>query len=96
MINAMFRTYNYFTFGSEDSYGQPVLSNEPVGTIKMSIHLTNQAVIDNIKYRDASYIALTLDNSINDSYVIEYGNEKLKVLYTNTVGRYTQVFLQEI
>lgn len=92
----MFKQYNFFTFGEDNGYGQPALSANPVGKIKMSIHLTNQAVIDNINYKDATFIGLTYDKNINDRYVIEYGNEKLKVLYTNTVGRYTQVFLQEL
>ena len=33
------------------------------------------------------------DKAVNESYVIQYGNTKLKVKYVNPIGRYTQVFL---
>ena len=90
------KTYNYFTFGELDEYGQPQVSAEPQGTIKLAINILSQSVTDNIKYKDCSYIGLTLNSSVNDSFVIEYGAEKLKVLYVNSIGRYKQVFLKEI
>ena len=95
MINSQMKTYNYFTFGALDEYGQPGLSTEPVGQVKMAINISSQAVIDNINYKDATYIGLTLAE-VNDTYVIEYGKEYLKVLYVNPIGRYKQVFLKEI
>lgn len=96
MINTDFRTYNYFTFGTKDSYGQPTLSAEPEGTIKIAINITSQATQDNVLYKDCTYIGLTFDKSINDTYVIAFGDRKLKVLYVNTKGRYTQVFFKEL
>lgn len=93
MINAEMRLYNYFTYGIDDGYGQPELAAEAQGTIKMAIALTSQSIQDNINYRDAQYIGLTHDANITDKYVIEYGSEKLKVLYINTKGRYKQVFM---
>lgn len=96
MINADMRTYNYFTFGSDNGYGQPQLSGTPQGSIKMAINISSQAVADNIKYKDATYIGLTLDAKVNDTYVIEYGAEKLKVLYVNPKGRLKQVFMAEL
>ena len=95
MINSQMKTYNYFTFGALDEYGQPGLSTEPAGQVKMAINISSQAVIDNINYKDATYIGLTLAE-VNDTYVIEYGKERLKVLYVNPIGRYKQVFLKEI
>lgn len=95
MINSQMKTYNYFTFGALDEYGQPGLSTEPVGQVKMAINISSQAVIDNINYKDATYVGLTLAE-VNDTYVIEYGKERLKVLYVNPIGRYKQVFLKEI
>ena len=89
------KTYNYFTFGVLDEYGQPGLSTEPVGQVKMAINISSQAVIDNINYKDATYTGLTLAE-VDDTYVIEYGKERLKVLYVNPIGRYKQVFLKEI
>lgn len=95
MINSQMKTYNYFTFGALDEYGQPGLSTEPVGQVKMAINISSQSVIDNINYKDATYVGLTLAE-VNDTYVIEYGKERLKVLYVNPIGRYKQVFLKEI
>ena len=89
------KTYNYFTFGALDEYGQPGLSQEPVGKVKMAINISSQSVVDNVKYKDATYTGLTLAE-VDDSYVIEYGKERLKVLYVNPMGRYKQVFLKEI
>ena len=92
MINADMRYYNYFTLGEKDAYGQQTLSNTPTGKIKMAINVSNQNIQGNINYKDAQYIGLTLAE-VNDPFVIEYKNEKLKVLYTVPFGRYTQVFL---
>ena len=36
------------------------------------------------------------DKSINDTWVIEYGEERLKVLYTSNQGRFIQVFLAKM
>ena len=94
MIFNNMRSYSYSTFGGLDSYGQPQLSEMPVGEVVLSINLLNQATADNILYKDANYIALTLDNNVNDTYVINYGELQLKVLYVNPFGRYKQVFLK--
>lgn len=96
MITTNMRTYNYFTFGAPNAYGQPQLSKEPAGTVKLSIFTTSQNVQGNINYTNASYIALTHDKSINDTWVIEYGEERLKVLYTSNQGRFIQVFLAKM
>lgn len=93
MINANMRLYNYFTLGKKDGYGQPQVSKEVKGQIKMSISITSQSIQENINYKDASYMGLTHSN-VDDTYVIQYGEEKLKVLYINPVGRYKQVFLK--
>lgn len=89
------RLYNYFTLGDDDGYGSPTLSTEPVGQIKMAINISSQSTQDNINYKDAQYIGLTYAN-VKDTYVIEYGEERLKVLYINPKGRYNQVFLKEM
>ena len=94
MINTNMRTYAYFTLGGSDGYGQPQLSNIK-GVVKMAINLNSQTITDNIKYLDTVYIGLTHDKDINDTYVIQYGEQKLKVLYVNTFGRYKQVHLGE-
>ena len=94
MINANMKSYNYFTLGLEDDYGMPQLSQEPVGTIKLSIETTSQSIQDNILYANATYIGFT-HAFVDDSYVINYGDKKLKVLYVNPKGRFKQVYMAE-
>lgn len=96
MIRADMKPYTFTTLGDLDEYGFPVKSNEPKGTIKIAIYTVNQALTNNIKYSEASYIGLTDDTEVNDTYIINYGKEQLKVLYTNNQGRYTQVFMSEV
>jgi hypothetical protein len=86
------RTYEYYLYGDRNGYGQPTLSEETQGQIKMAIYETSTSVQQNINYTGASYIGLTHDANINDKYVIAFGDEKLKVLYVKP-GRYKQVFL---
>ena len=93
MIAANMKTYDYFTFGEPNAYGQPKLSAEPVGKVKLSIYTTSQSIQGNINYSSANYIGLTHDKSINDTYVIQYGDCRLKVLYVNKQGRFNQVFM---
>ena len=97
MINGAMRSYNYYTYQGKNNFGEQVVSYEtPTGTVKMAIYTTNQTIQDNIRYKDATYIGLTLASGIDDNCVIEYGEEKLKVLYINPQGRFKQVFLKNI
>ena len=93
MINTDMRNYDYYLYGEDNGYGQPALSKEKQGTIKISINITSQSVQDNINYSGAQYIGLTHDKEVSDKYVIKYGNEMLKVLYVNPKGRFKQVFM---
>lgn len=95
MINAQMTEYKYFIY-KENEYGEQVIDISSSGTILMAINLVNKEVTDNILYTNANYIGLTLDNSITDKFVIEYGKEKLKVLYVNPQGRYKQVFMAKV
>lgn len=98
MIGTDMRLYNYWTIGAKDAYGQALIPSkdaEPAGTVKMAINITSQATQDNINYKDCSYIGLTFD-TVDDKYIIQYGDTRLKVLYVNTKGRYKQVFMQKI
>lgn len=95
MINADMRLYNYFTLGPKNSYGQRTIPDkdaEPAGQIKMAINISSQSVQDNINYAGCQYVGLTRAN-VDDTYIIEYENERLKVLYVNPKGRMKQVFL---
>lgn len=96
MINTDMRLYDYYTYSSADAYGQPQLSSEVQGSVKMAINISSQSIQDNILYENCSYIGLTMDSAVNDTFVIQYGEEKLKVLYVNPKGKYKQVFLQKI
>lgn len=95
MINAQMTEYKYFVC-KENEYGEQVIDTSSSGTILMAINLVNKEVTDNILYTNANYIGLTLDNSIADKFIIEYGKEKLKVLYVNPQGRYKQVFMAKV
>jgi hypothetical protein len=90
------RLYNYFTFGDDDGYGMSQLSTEPKGQIKMSINISSQATQDNILFKDCTYVGLTQDANVDDTYVIDYEKGRLKVLYINPQGRFKQVFLKEM
>lgn len=98
MINASMRHYDYFTLGGTDNYGQPQMpsiNDTPVGQIKMAINIASQSIQDNVNYKDCNYVGLTR-SELNDTYVIKYGEELLKVLYVNPMGRLKQVFLKAI
>lgn len=92
MITTRMKTYNYYLLADSDEYGQAQITPEAQGQIKMALSTTSQSVQDNINYKDANYIGLTL-NEINDKYIIEVGEEKLKVLYAFNGGRFKQAFL---
>lgn len=92
MVNADMRTYDYFTYNGEDDYAQPILSEEVQGTVKMAIYTASQGIKDSVAYTGTQYVGLTHD-AVNDKYVIQYGEEKLKVLYVNTKGTWKQAYL---
>ena len=96
MISTDMRYYDYFTFGDNDGYGQPQLSKERAGAVKMAINTTSTTIQDNVKYKDATYIGLTHSSLLDDKCVIKYGDEKLKVIYIIPKGKYKQVFLKNI
>ena len=91
-INTQMRSYDYYTFGENNAYGQPALS-DVLGTVKMAINFASTAIQENPLYSGTQYTGLTLNKNVNDTYVIQYGEEQLKVLYTNPLGKYNQVFL---
>lgn len=95
MINADMRLYDYFTLGEQDEYGQQVESTAPAGQVKIAINIASQSIQDNINYTDCQYVGLTHNRFIDDTWLIQYGNTKLKVLYVNPKGRLTQVFMAE-
>ena len=89
-MQQLMRNYTYQKYGETDSYGQPKLGEEKY-TISMAISVVSNQINDNVLYRDAQYIGLTR-GALDDKCVINYGNDKLKVLYV-LHGRYNQVYM---
>ena len=96
MINFDMRLYDFFTIGDNDAYGQPQITAEPAGKIKIAIYSTSTATQDNVLYKSAEYIGLTTNAEITDRYIIQYDNERLKVLYIQNKGRFKQVFMERM
>ena len=95
MINADMRVYDYYTYEENNAYGQPQLSKEVKGSVKMAINVSSQSVQDNVLYTGAEFVGLT-HAELTDKHVIQYGDSKLKVLYVNTKGRFKQVFMSRM
>lgn len=101
MINTDMRTYNYFSIGDTNGYGQATIIKDeegnPIvqGTVKMAINISSQSTQDNVNYKNAQYVGLT-QGKVKDTNVIEYEGSMLKVLYINSKGKYNQVFMSEI
>ena len=95
MINADFRTYDYYTYTDNSGYGQPQLSKEATGSIKIAINSISTSITDNVRYKDATYLGLT-HQAIDARCVIQYGEERLKVLYVVPKGRLKQVFMKNL
>lgn len=99
MILNNMRLYNYWLISVNEEYGQEVLptaETQPTGKVKLSIFPTNTGTQENILYANCSYVALTYDAEIDDKYIIQYGKERLKVMYTQPNSRFKQVFLKRI
>ena len=96
MINNQMKNYNYYTYSNDNAYGQPSLSETAQGKIKMAIYISSQSIQDNILFEDCAYIGLTTDAGVNSTYVIKYGEERLKVLYVNPQGHYKQVYMSRM
>ena len=99
MINVDMRLYDYYKTVNNAAYGQEHLQAadaKPEGKVKLSIFPISTGTQDNILYSNCSYIGLTFDAEIDDKYVIQYGKERLKVMYIQPKGRFKQVFLKRV
>lgn len=94
-INSKMAYYDVYSYGKNDSYGQPSLSELPVGKTKMSVSVANQSVKDSIAYSGTSYVGLTHD-TLDDTCVLDYEGEMLKVQYVNPHGKLSQVYLEKM
>ena len=89
-MQQLMRNYTYQKYGEQDEYGQPTLGKG--GTISMAISVISNQISDNVLYRDAQYIGLTKNEALDDKCIINYGSDKLKVLYV-LPGRFKQVYM---
>ncbi len=94
MINSDMKLYDYYLLPEKNEYGQQVLKDDaqPDGSVWLAIYETSKIVTDNNLYSNAQYVGLTLA-PVDDNYIIQYGDRRLKVLYHIPSSRYTQVFL---
>lgn len=99
MIFSNMRYYDYWLITVNEEYQQEVLPDaaaEPTGQVKLAIYPTSTGTQENILYANCSYVGLTFDAEIDDKYIIQYGTERLKVMYKQPIGRYKQVFLKRV
>lgn len=96
MIYPNIRTYDFYLYEDKGAYGQPALSEDVKGQVKMAVYSSNKSVTGSIQYAGGDYVGLTHDKDISDKYVIQYGDVKLKVLYTISCPNHlTQVMMTE-
>lgn len=96
MLANQMREYTYTRLTDEiDEYGQPQ-TIEAEGVVKMAINFASEQVTANNLYSGASYVGFTLNKEVDESYIIQYGDKKLKVTHTVPLTRYNQVFLARI
>lgn len=93
MVNADMRLYDYYLLSDLDDYGQRVIGKEPAGKIKMAINTLSQNTEASVLYQNATYIGLTTDAGISDTYIVMRDEERLKVSYVSPKGRFKQVYL---
>lgn len=99
MIMNNMRLYDYVKLITNETYGQDVIppsDTPPLGQVKLSIYPSSTGTQQNILYSDCSYVGLTFNYEIDDKYVIQYGKERLKVMYRKPYGRMIQVFLKKV
>lgn len=96
MLATQMREYSYSRLIDEvDEYGQPQ-TIEAEGVVKMAINFANEQVTTNNLYSGASYVGFTLNKEVDETYIIQYKENKLKVTYANNLGRYNQVYLARL
>ncbi len=95
MINIELKSYNFYTLGDIDTYGQPQVSATPTGSIVMAIFPITHSIGDNVIYSNATYMGLTRE-LIDDKYIVDYRGERLKVLYVQPMGRFKQIYMAKM
>ena len=99
MIYSNMRLYDYWLVSVNEEYAQEIMpsaDDTPTGKVKLSIYPTSTGTQENILYANCSYVGLTFDAEIDDKYIIQYGTERLKVMYIQPIGRYKQVYMKRV
>jgi hypothetical protein len=79
MINTKMREYKYYKYDGEDEYGQAKLSEKPMGKVKIAIYKVSEQLDGSIKFSKGLFQGITMDKNIDDTYILKYGKDKLKV-----------------
>lgn len=99
MIIRNLRPYDFVKVRFNENLGQDIIPPNdaaPEGQVKLSIFPSSTGTQENILYSDCAYVGFTFNYEIDDKYVIQYGKERLKVMYRQTYGRMIQVFLKRV
>ena len=100
MIRNGYRQYQYWKVETNSEYAQEIIppaDAAPLGTVKMAIFPTSTGTQDNILYANCAYVGFTFDTEMNDTYIIKYGKERLKVMYIQQKGNGTrQAYMKRV
>lgn len=75
-VNATVLSYTQ----SKDAYGQRTVGNES-RDIKVVLRLFQNNMVADIRYNDATHLALTADKAVNDSDELVVNGKTYKVMY---------------
>lgn len=75
-VNATVLSYTQ----SKDAYGQRTVSNES-RDIEVVLRLFQNSMVADIRYNDATHLALTADKVVNDSDELVVDGKTYKVMY---------------
>lgn len=92
-IRSSMKSYPLYELGSLDSYGQ-LGSPNLVGEVELDLQVYSHSQLGSPLYENCEFIGLTLARDLSDKNLIEVEGKKLKVLFVNSQGRYTQIFLR--
>ena len=94
MINVGMKLYDYSTIEGLDEYGQ---SLEVWGKdkVKMSLYEISNTLVPTIQYTNSTFVGITYDKKVDDTYIIHTDKSKLKVNHVIDFPRYRAVYLGE-
>ena len=97
MINRQKTNVNVYKKTEEkDEYGYKSDDLKYIKTIDMALMLYTQNNTDDIRYKEATHIALTSDKTLDESMWIVCKEKKYKILLVNNFGRLAHLILKEL